>query len=337
MLAMLRGAVLALVLIALSPLPALAADDIKVGILRLTSHSPSIIAKAKGYFADEGLNVEFVPFQAAQAMAVGIASRDIDFGMTAISGGLVNLADKGAIKVIGGALMETDDAQGQKILASKAAYDAGLTTPAALAGKRYGVTTAGSSFHYMAHKIADGEGVDRSDVRMVPLQKVPAIIASLKSGQIDAWSIVPNIGNALARGDSVVAIGDVSDYIPNYQVTAVFTSTANVEDNPDLVKRFLAALSKGIDDYNAALVDKTMSEEDTRAIVEMIHEYVYADTPIDKADPRIRAFGMRINPGAALNVESVEDQLNWFKSEGLVPDSVTMDDLVDTSFVDQPS
>ena len=337
MLAMLRGAVLALVLIALSPLPALAADDIKVGILRLTSHSPSIIAKAKGYFADEGLNVEFVPFQAAQAMAVGIASRDIDFGMTAISGGLVNLADKGAIKVIGGALMETDDAEGQKILASKAAYDAGLTTPAALAGKRYGVTTAGSSFHYMAHKIADGEGVDRSDVRMVPLQKVPAIIASLKSGQIDAWSIVPNIGNALARGDSVVAIGDVSDYIPNYQVTAVFTSTANVEDNPDLVKRFLAALSKGIDDYNAALVDKTMSEEDTRPIVEMIHEYVYADTPIDKADPRIRAFGMRINPGAALNVESVEDQLNWFKSEGLVPDSVTMDDLVDTSFVDQPS
>ncbi|MEM6849392.1 MAG: ABC transporter substrate-binding protein [Pseudomonadota bacterium] len=125
--------------------------------------------------------------------------------------------------------------------------------------------------------------------------------------------------------------------MPNYQVTAVFTSTANVDDNPDLVKRFLAALSKGIDDYNAALVDKTMSEEDTRAIVEMIHEYVYADTPIDKADPRIRAFGMRINPGAALNVESVEDQLNWFKSEGLVPDSVTMDVLVDTSFVDQPS
>ncbi|MEM6762920.1 MAG: ABC transporter substrate-binding protein, partial [Pseudomonadota bacterium] len=62
-------------------------------------------------------------------------------------------------------------------------------------------------------------------------------------------------------------------------------------------------------------------------------EYVYADQPLEKADPRIRAFAMRINPGAALNLSSVDDQLNWFKSEGLVPDGVTIDDLVDTSFV----
>ncbi|MEM9224107.1 MAG: ABC transporter substrate-binding protein [Pseudomonadota bacterium] len=314
--------------------PVVAADDIKVGILRLTSHSPSIIAKGKGYFEAEGLNVEFVPFQAAQPMAVAIASGDIDFGMTAISGGLVSLADKGAIKVIGGALMETDDAEGQKILVSKAAHDAGVTSPADLAGKRYGVTTAGSSFHYMAHKIADGEGVDRGDIRVVPLQKVPAVIASLKSGQVDAWSIVPNIANALTRGPEVVEIGKVADYIPGYQVTAVFTSTKNVEEHRDLVERFLAALTKGIDDYNAAMVDKTMGEEDTAAIIQMIHEYVYADQPLEKADPRIRAFAMRINPGAALNLSSVEDQLNWFKSEGLVPEGVTMDDLVDTSFVE---
>lgn len=313
---------------------ALAQDDIEVGILRLTSHSPSIIAKAKGYFEDEGLNVTFVPFQAAQPMAVAIASGDIDFGMTAISGGLVSLAEKGAVKVIGGALMETEDAEGQKILASRAAHDEGLTSPADLAGKRYGVTTAGSSFHYMAHKIADGEGIDRSDIRIVPLQKVPAVIASLKSGQVDAWSIVPNIANALARGPDVVEIGLVADYIPNYQVTTVFTSTANVEENRDLVERYLAALSRGIADYNAALVDRTMSEEETAEIVEMIHEYVYADQPLEKADPRIRAFAMRINENAALNLASVRDQLEWFKSEGLVPDGASIDNLVDTSFVE---
>ncbi|MEM7693774.1 MAG: ABC transporter substrate-binding protein [Pseudomonadota bacterium] len=317
--------------VALSPVAAFA-DDISVGILRLTSHAPAIIAEGKGYFDEAGLNVTFVPFQAAQPMAVGIASGDIDFGMTAISAGLVSLADKGAVKVIGGALMETDDAEGQKLIVSQKSYDAGLTTPADLAGKRYGVTTAGSSFHYMAHKIADGEGIDRGDLRMVPLQKVPAIIASLKSGQIDAWSIVPNIANALDRGPDVVAIGNVADYIPGYQVTTVFTSTENVEENEDLVTRYLGALSKGIADYNAAMVDRTMDEAGTGEIVAMIHQYVYADTPLEKADPRIRAFAMRINEGAALNVASVEDQLAWFKSEGLVPDGVTMDDLVDTRF-----
>lgn len=331
------AAAAALSLAVLAPPAALAADDIKVGILRLTSHAPSIIAQGKGYFAAEDLNVTFVPFQAAQPMAVAIASGDIDFGMTAISGGLVSLADKGVIKVIGGALQEVDGVEGQKILASKAAYDAGLTSPADLAGKRYGVTTAGSSFHYMAHKIADKEGVARDDVRMVPLQKVPAVIGALKSGQIDAWSIVPNIANALSRAPEIVEIGKVSDYIPGYQVTAVFTSTKNVEEHRDLVERFLAALSKGIDDYNAALVDKSLEEAETAEIVKMIHQYVYADQPIEKADPRIRAFGMRINPGAALNVASVQDQLDWFKSEGLVPEGVTMDDLVDTSFVETQS
>lgn len=317
--------------VALAPLPALA-EDISVGILRLTSHAPAIIAEAKGYFEDEGLNVTFVPFQAAQPMAVGIASRDIDFGMTAISAGLVSLADKGGVKVIGGALMETPEAEGQKIIVSQKAFDEGLTTPADLAGRRYGVTTAGSSFHYMAHKIADAEGVDRDDIRMVPLQKVPAIIASLKSGQIDAWSIVPNIANALDRGPDVVAIGNVADYIPGYQVTTVFTHTDHAENNEDLVTRYLAALSKGIADYNAALVDQSLSEEETDEIVAMIHKYVYANQPLEKADPRIRAFRMRINERAALNLDSVEDQLAWFKSEGLVPDRVTMGDLVDARF-----
>ena len=307
------------------------AETVRVGILRFTSHSPSMIAEAKGYFAGEGLTAELVPFQAAQPMAVAIASGDLDFGVTAITGGLISLADKGAVKVIGGALAEEEGIEGQKILA---AASSDVTTPADLEGKRYGVTTQGSSFHYVAHKIADAEGFDRSAIRIVPLQKVPAVIAALRTGQVDAWSIVPNIAAALTRGDEVREIGAVADYVPNYQVTTVFTSTANVEDDPDKVRAFLAALSKGIDDYNAALVDRTMGEEETAEIVAMIHAYVYSDQPLDKADPRIRAGAMRINANAALDVGSVEDQLEWFKSEKLAPESASMEALVDTSFVE---
>jgi NitT/TauT family transport system substrate-binding protein len=311
-----------------------AADKIKIGILSLTSHSPNIIAEAKGYFKEQDIEVEFVSFQAAQPMAVAIASGDVDFGVTAISGGLVSLSEKGAIKIIGGALQETADVEGQKILVSKAAHDAGVTDPSKLAGHSFGITTTGSSFHYMAHKIADKAGFPRSEIKLVPLQKVGAVIASLKTGQIDAWSIVPNIASGLTKGPEVVEIGKIADYIDNYQVTTVFTSTANTKDKKDLVKRYLAAYSKGVDDYNAAFVDKTMNELDTKAIVEMVHKYVYADQPIDKADPRIRAGAMRINANARMNMESIEDQLEWFKSEKLVPEGATIDNLVDKSFVE---
>jgi NitT/TauT family transport system substrate-binding protein len=313
--------------------PALAADPIKVGMLPLTSHSPDIIAAGKGYFAAQGIEASFVIFQAAQPMAVAIASGDVDFGITAITGGLISLADKGAVKVIGGALEEVPGIEGEKIIVSKKAYDEGVTTAAKLKGRTFGITTAGSSFHYMAHKIAQKEGFTTADMQLKPLQKVPAVIAALKSGQIDAWSIVPNIADALSKGPDVRQIGKISDYIPNYQVTTVFTSTANVEKKPDLVKRFLAAYSKGVADYNAALVEKKMSKDEIDAIVKMIHQYVYADQPLDKAAPRIRAGAMRISPDATLNLESVRDQLEWFKAEKMVPASVTMEKLVDTRFV----
>ena len=96
--------------------------------------------------------------------------------------------------MIGGALSEEPGIDGQMILASNAAYDAGLTSPAALDGRSFAVTQPGSSFHYMGSKIAAGEGATLS---FKPLQKVGAIIGALKSGQIDAWSIVPHIAKAL--------------------------------------------------------------------------------------------------------------------------------------------
>jgi NitT/TauT family transport system substrate-binding protein len=186
--------------------PSLAQNrKIVVGALRFTSHSGTFIAVERGYFNEAGLDVELKFFQAAQPMAVAIASGDVDYAVTAISGGLISLAGKGAIKVIGGGLTEEKGIDGQKILASDAAFKAGLTSPAQLDGKTYGMTTAGSSFHYMGAKVAAAEGVS---VSFKPLQKVGAIIGALKSGQIDAWTIVPHIGKALAKGGAVQIIGE---------------------------------------------------------------------------------------------------------------------------------
>lgn len=313
-------------------LPARAATKTKVGALRFTSHAASFVAYERGYFKEAGLDIEFRFFQAAQPMAVAIASGDVDYGVTAISGGLISLAEKGAAKVIGGALSEEKGIDGQMILASNAAHAAGLTSPAQLKGKVYGITTAGSSFHYMASKIARAEGFP-GEIRMKPLQKVGAIIGALKSGQIDAWSIVPHIAKALAGGGAVKPIGVIADYIPDYQVTTAFTSANNAAKERAKTAAFLAAFSKGADDFNAALVDKTAGAEAGEAMVKLIHKYVYADRPYAKAAPSIRNGAMRINKGAALRTSSVADQLEWFKSEKLVKAGITMDTLVDPSYV----
>ena len=310
--------------------PAYAKTKINVGALRFTSHAPSFVALERGYFADAGLDVEFKFFQAAQPMAVAIASGDADYAVTAISGGLISLAEKGATKVIGGALSEEKGIDGQKILASNQAYEAGLTSPAMLDGRTFAVTQTGSSFHYMGSKISAKEGVS---LRYKPLQKVGAIIGAIKSGQVDAWTIVPHIATALANGGAVKVIGNVADYIPNYQITTVFTSARNAASERAKTEAFLAAFSKGAADFNAALVDKTAGADAAEEMVKLIHKYVYADRPYEKARGSIIAGAMRINQGAALNVASVQDQLDWFKAETLIKDTVTMQTLVDPSYV----
>ncbi len=312
--------------------PALASGKkIKVGALRFTSHSGSFIAHERNYFKDAGLDVEFEFFQAAQPMAVAIASGDVDYAVTAVSGGLISLAQKGAIKVIGGALSEEPGIDGQKILASDAAFKAGLTSTAGLDGKSFGMSTAGSSFHYMGSKVAAAEG---ASMKFKPLQKVGAIIGALKSGQIDAWSIVPHIAKPLAGSGAVHIIGDISDYLPNYQVTTVFTSAKNAADERDMTGNFIAGFSRGVDDYAAAMIDKSGGEDGVNEMVDLIHKYVYTDRPREKAAPSIINGTMRLNKGAALNVASIADQLAWFQAEKLVDAGITMETLVDTSYVD---
>lgn len=309
--------------------PALAANKkIKVGALRFTSHSGSFVAKDRGYFADAGLDVELEFFQAAQPMAVAIASGDIDYAVTAISGGLVSLAQKGAIKVIGGALIEEEGIDGQQILVSDAAFKAGVSSPKMLDGKSYGVTQTGSSFHYVGDKIAQAEGISMS---FKPLQKVGAVVGAIKSGQIDAWNIVPHIAKPLAGSGAVHIIGNVADYLPNYQVTTVFTSANNAANERGATEAFLSGFSKGVDDYAAAMIDGTASQDE---MVDLIHKYVYTDRPREKAAPSIINGTMRLNSGAALNVASVQDQLSWFQSEGLVDAGITLDTLVDSSYVE---
>lgn len=311
--------------------PAIAQESIVVGALRFTSHAASFVAYERGYFAEAGLNVELRFFQAAQPMAVSIASRDTDYSVTAISGALISLAQRGAAKVIAGALSEEPGIDGQKILASPEAFAGGLTSPAALDGARFGVTTAGSSFHYMGSKIAAAEGVT---VDFQPLQSVGNIISALRSNQIDAWSIVPHIAKPLAGAGAVHIIGDVADYIPNYQVTTVFTSAANAESEREKTQSFLTAFSRGAADFNAALVDRTQGEDGMEEMVRLIHKYVYTDREYERARPAIVNGAMRINEGAALNAASVRDQIDWFKAEDLVDPEVTFDTLVDPSYVE---
>ena len=312
---------------------ALSADKLIVGALRFTSHSAGFIALERGYFTQEGLNVEFRFFQAAAPTATAVTSGDVDFAIAGITGGFFNNAGKGALKAIGGVLHERKGVDGMALMASKKAFEAGLTKPEDLKGKSLAMTQFGSTFHYMGGVTAEKFGFSIKDIRIRPLQKVGAMIGAFKSGQVDAMFMVPHIAKPLARAGAGKIVGWLRDWHPDYQITALITSTRNIKEKPDLVRKFLRAYARGIADFNRVMLDQKKDPAATEAMVKTIHKYVYTSRPYAKAARSIKAGAMYLNPSLSLDVKSVKHQLEWNQSQGFVKKDITMDQVVDTSFV----
>lgn len=329
------GGLLALAGMVAAPAMSFAADMDKVtlGALRFVSHGAGFVAFEKGYFEEEGIDLSIEFFQAAQPIAVATAGGDVDFGVTGVTGGLMNLAEKDALRIVGGVLHETKGTDGMMVLASNQAYEAGLTSMEDLPGHSVSMTQVGSTFHYMTHLIAEHEGWSMDDFKMVPLQKVGAMVAAIKSGQTDVMIMVPHIGKALVKGGAVQQIGWLND-VAEYQISTMITSVDNIENNRDLVERFIRAYARGIADMHDVMLNPEADPADVEAMTKMIHKYVYTDRPYEKAAPTIQAGVMFLNKDAALNKTSVEQQMEWFVSEGLVDSDLSVDQLVDSSFVE---
>ncbi len=197
-------------------------------MLRLSSSAPVFIAQDKGYFKEAGLDIELKFFDAAQPIAVATTSGDIDFGVTAFTAGLYNLAGKGTLKVIGGMSREKAGYPLIGYFASNNAYAAGLKTPKDLAGKRIAVTQIGSSFHYSLGLLADKYGFKLAEVKVLPLQSLSNAAAALKGETVDAALLPVSTARKLMDEGGAKLLGWVGDETP-WQFGAVFASTKTLD------------------------------------------------------------------------------------------------------------
>lgn len=311
--------------------PAAAEDEVTVAALRFVSSGPLFVAEEQGYFEDEGIDVSFEFFTAAQPVSVAIASGDADFGVTAFTAGFFNLAAQGELQVVAAQLHEVEGFEGSAILASNEAYEDGLTSVEALPGHSIALTQTGSSFHYMIGQIAESVGFELDDMSLQAMQSVGNMIGALRSGQVDSMIIVPHIAKPLVEAGDARLLGWVSDYAP-YQLGGLFTSTDNVNNRSDVVERFVRAYQRGVADYRAAFIegDEGMRER----VVPMIHKYVYQDEDAESAHPKIRNGAMYITEDAALNAADVRAHVEWYQERGLVNAMADPDQFISTEFVD---
>ncbi len=304
-----------------------AAEPLRLGLLRTLSPAPFYLAQERGYFAQAGAPVSFTFFQAAQPIAAAAVAGDIDIGVTALTGGFFSLAGRGALKVIGGALHEQKGFDLTAILVSKAAYADGVTSVARLAGRSFGITQYGSSFHYMIGRIAEGAGFDVKSMTLRPLQQIGNMLAAVRTGQVDATMAIASQARPVAASGEAKIIGWVGDLLP-YQITALFTTSKMESASPDALHAFCTAYQKGVADYRAAFIDKTMPPDPA---IEQIRRYVFTSDP-DAKQKILDGIGW-YDPGAALDVMDVKAQLAWFSAQGMVKGDIDPHDIIDTRFL----
>jgi NitT/TauT family transport system substrate-binding protein len=208
---------------------------VKVGVLKLTSSAPVFVGVEKGFFREAGVEPELVYFQAAQPVAVAIASGDLDVGATGLTAGLFNIVAGGQpLWVVADKGREWP---GYPLTALVVQQDGPVRTFRDLKGKKVGITQIGSTFHYMLGNLAEQEGLAPGDVEPAPLRTLGAMAEALQARRVDAVLIPqPFAGTAVEKGFGRI-LAWVGDRLP-YQVAAIFYSHRFAQDR-DRVTAFM--------------------------------------------------------------------------------------------------
>jgi NitT/TauT family transport system substrate-binding protein len=317
---------------------AVAQEKVAVGVLRFVSSGALFVAVERGYFKQEGLDLDLKFFDAAQPIAVAVVTGDVDFGLTAFTAGLFNLAGKGGLKVIAAQAKEERGFQGNAILASNAAWDKGLRRVEDLKGRTLGITQIGSSFHYQVGQIARIKGFDLKSVDVKPLQSLANMVAALKGSQVDAIIIAPHLARQLLAAGDAKLLGWYSD-IDEYQFGALFTSPKMITGKRATAQKFVRAYQKGAGEFAAALLKRDDSgnrkfDAGSHEVAGLIAKHVYPGQPADRAVSLVEASTFFVDSGARLNVGDIHDQIAWYKSQGMVDATVDPKALIDLSFIE---
>jgi NitT/TauT family transport system substrate-binding protein len=302
----------------------------RIGVLRLQSSAPVFIAQDKGYFRDVGLDIELKFFDAAQPIAVATTSGDVDFGITAFTAGLYNLAGKGTLKVIGGMSREKAGYPLIGYFAANNAYANGLKTPKDLAGKRIAVTQVGSSFHYSLGLLADKYGFKLSDVKIVPLQSLSNAAAALKGETVDAALLPVSTARRLMDDGGAKLLGWVGDETP-WQLGAVFASPKTLTNRP-LVTKLLAALARADREYHDVILASVKDgnaaiNEQTRPLLDIIAKYT--NLPVEQVVGNCAY----IDPDGKLDVKNVDNQIKWLQEQGFVDKGFDAEAIIAKEYV----
>jgi len=315
--ALLLGSGLALALASTGAMPSFAADKVKAGVVRSMGGSPNFIGKEKGFFAEQGIDVDIVFFDSAQPIAIAVASGDCDVGATGVTAAFFNLAAQGTLRIVGSGTWEHPGFQSIGFLVSNQAYEAGLHSLKDIGGKKGGITQSGTPLQFAIALAAEKYKVDYNTIQILLLQSNPNVGTALTGGQADfaVQTVVPAY-SVINKGGAKL-LGWQGDELAPTQNEAFFTSTKMINERGDVLKRYMIAYRKSMAYFHDAFADANDKRRDGPAANE-VQEIAakYLGQPLEQIKLGLPFF----DPQGRLVEKDFVELAAWYKAQGMIKD-----------------
>lgn len=243
----------------------------------LPAFSPWHIAKHKGYYASEGLDITF---QSAKGGAD--AAKQIGLGNADIGGAIGDtpiIVRSNGVTVRAVALLG-----GRGLTQIVVRSDAGVKSFADLQGKKIGVLSFQDTTYYNLLAVLSSAKLTKSDASIQAVGPA-GVVQLMISGDLQAISSVPEWTAAIRGADVKVDVHQIEPVFPS-MAQVILASDKVIEERPDMVRKVVRATLKALRevminptqsalDYVEAVPRHKGKEKQIEAIMRSYGELVY--------------------------------------------------------------
>lgn len=294
---------------------------VKMGFVPVSVFAPVFIAKEKGYFAEEGIDLQLEPFPGGSNAVVLVASGDLDLGIGGAGPAFWNGSEQGLpITVIAPGHQE-DNPVATPLMISREKCESGeITSVSELKGKKVAVNAPGATEYWLDQALSTG-GLTIDDVDLQYLA-FPDAVAALASGAVDAAMVGEPLATKAEQDGFAVRLA--TDFpILGVQPTLVFANDGWLADHPEQAEAFVTGYLRAAIEMS----DGGWSDSTNLSIIEE-----YTGVPVDLVSASIKPV---YAVDGIVNIEGLSGLQSFFRERGQLEYAADLDPatLVDQQFV----
>jgi NitT/TauT family transport system substrate-binding protein len=305
-----------------------AADKVAVGTGGSASDAPFYIAHDKGFFKDEGLDVDLIVLDSGAKVIAPLGTGELDVGSGALSVGFWNALVRGVkFRIVADRGHAEPGYLYQTVFMRKDLVDSGeFKSLADLKGKRMGFAAQGVTSLSLLNEAAKFAGIKFEDVTPVYLS-FPQQIAALQNKALDGTLLIEPQATVAVNAGYGVRFMDTNVFYPHQQISVIFYSDKFAKERKDVADRFMRAWLRGARVYNDAIKDGKLARPGADEVVATIAKSFSMNSALVR-----EMYSQAVDVDGAVNGAGIQKDLDFFQKQGWVTGQIKASDVIDMSF-----